>query len=61
MLLDEAIHKMQDAKDHLELAKGEKLATRHAWELERLNPSLYGQRQEPQSQVPVLININLRG
>ena len=61
MLLDRAIEMMENATDTLQLQKGEKLATRHAWELERINPNLYGQKQEQHPNNPVLININLRG
>ena len=61
MKLDKAIEMMEDAKDQLELSKGRELAARHAWELERINPNLYGQKKEQHPQIPVLININLRG
>src|SRR3954469_23218666 len=44
--LEEAKAMMRGARDHLELAKGEKLANRAAWELERLDRPMYGQRQE---------------
>ena len=59
--LAEAVKMMREAKDHLQLAKGEKLAARFSWKLERLSPKLYGPRQEPERTTAVQININLRG
>ena len=59
--LDETKREMKEAKDHLSLARAEKLGNRIAWELERLNPALYGQKQEQNPQTAVSININLRG
>ena len=52
---------MRDAPDNLTLLKGEKLANQARFELERLSPKLYGQKQEPEHLQAVQININLRG